>query len=73
MSDEFKFHKLNTTGIDRAIALQGVFDQALVGVKKYMPQESSRELSIVITKLQEACFFAKKGMAQDERFQSKDQ
>jgi len=57
----FKFHKLNETGIDKAKQIQDIFTTTLRTLESLLP--ASRELSVVTTKLEEACFFAKKGMA----------
>jgi hypothetical protein len=42
-------------------AIQKIFEDTLKSLAEHIPP--SRELSIVTTKLEEACFFAKKGMA----------
>lgn len=57
----FKFHKLNQIGQDHAVEIQRIFEKALGAIEQAVP--AGRELSIVKTKLEEACFFAKKGMA----------
>jgi hypothetical protein len=57
----FKFHKLNLQGQTKAVAIQKIFEDTLKSLAEHIPP--SRELSIVTTKLEEACFFAKKGMA----------
>ena len=58
---EFEVHLLNDEGIFRARKIAIYFDDLLNFLKEIIPE--SRELSIVKTKLEEACFFAKKGMA----------
>jgi hypothetical protein len=60
----FQVHMLTEGGKARANALAQSFDILLAEVRKMVPE--GRELSLVKTKLEEACFFAKKGMAQDE-------
>lgn len=57
----FKFHKLNAEGIAKAQYIQEVFSSTLRQLETAIP--TGREFSIVKTKLEEACFFAKKGMA----------
>jgi hypothetical protein len=63
MSDEnlFKFHKLTEEGQQKAQMIATDFRTLLQQIKCHVPE--GRELSIVKTKLEEACFFAKKGMA----------
>ena len=57
----FQVHLLNDVGIQKAQKLQAVFIQFLLDVETLVP--GGRELAIVKTKLEEASFFAKKGMA----------
>ncbi len=63
MNKEFKVHILNEVGIERACAVAVDFDVLLEQLKDYVPE--GREFSIVKTKLEEACFFAKKAIAND--------
>lgn len=58
---EFQVHRLNEQGIAKANAIAEIFDVALDNLKCYCPE--GRELAIVRTKLEEACFFAKKSIA----------
>jgi hypothetical protein len=67
---EFSVHLLNELGIDAANKLAEVFTTALEEVEKLVPP--GRERSVVITKLQEAAFFAKRGMAVDPANQKKE-
>ncbi len=63
---EFQVHLLNEQGIEKAKGIAKVFDgciNTLLGQPIQLPQ--GRELAIVRTKLEEACFFAKKAMAND--------
>jgi len=60
--DIFKFHKLNKEGQVKAVNIQMVFEKCLEGLKENCAIDT-REFSIVKTKLEEACFFAKKSMA----------
>lgn len=64
MNKEFQVHILTTTGIEKAKELANLFDGLLSRLSDdYCP--NNREFSIVKTKLEEACFFAKKSMASD--------
>lgn len=63
MNQEFQVHILAQNGIDKAQEIAAVFDTALNQLKEICPE--SRSFSIVKTKLEEACFFAKKAMASD--------
>jgi hypothetical protein len=63
MRDEFKVHQLNDQGLKKATDLGEVFSQMLDAIEALIPQ--GRERSIVITKLQEASFFAKRAIALD--------
>lgn len=59
--DMFKFHKLNKLGIANVEVISGHFINLLGTLKVFCPE--GREFSIVKTKLEEACFFAKKAIA----------
>ncbi len=61
MNNEFEVHILTEDGIRKAKEIATVFDDALNLLKIVCPD--GREFSIVKTKLEEACFFAKKSMA----------
>jgi len=61
MNKEFTFHKLTNEGMAQAKAIADLFDSLLDQLKHYCPE--GREFSLVKTKLEEACFFAKKAMA----------
>ena len=58
---EFGVHQLNGIGMNKANAIRDAFDECLTQLELYCM--SGREFSIVKTKLEEACFFAKKSMA----------
>lgn len=60
---EFQVHILNDDGINKAGDIAQVFDNALTALSNLCP--AGREFAIVKTKMEEACFFAKKSMAQD--------
>lgn len=61
MNPEFQVHMLNDNGIDKAKMIASIFDHALSELITMLP--AGRELAIVKTKMEEACFFAKKAMA----------
>lgn len=61
MNPEFQVHMLNDKGKAKAKEIAECFDRCLTGLKLHCPE--GRELALVKTKLEEACFFAKKAMA----------
>lgn len=61
MHPEFQVHMLTEEGKSTAIYIAHAFDDLLTTLEEICP--ASRELSIAKTKLEEACFFAKKAMA----------
>lgn len=63
MNPEFEVHLLNKEGIAKAQKIASIFDSALNSLLEVIPPR--RYLSIVRTKLEEAAFFAKKGLAID--------
>lgn len=65
---EFAVHMLNESGKDNARLIAEIFDNALNSLKSICG-ENSREFSITKTKLEEACFFAKKAMASNSIYQ----
>ncbi len=69
-NSEFKVHKLNENGLENARVIAGAFDDLLHALRVIIPE--GRELSIVRTKLEEACFFAKKAMAMHPENQIKE-
>lgn len=62
MDHIFQVHILNDEGIKKAKRIANAFDDCLEVLHEMCPI-NSREFSIVRTKLEEACFFAKKSMA----------
>lgn len=58
---EFQVHILNDAGIAKATALGEIFSDALEQIESLIPP--GRERALVVTKLQEASFFAKRGIA----------
>jgi hypothetical protein len=63
MDAAFQVHLLNDQGKAKAQRIALGFDDLLMELKEIVPE--GRELALVKTKLEEACFFAKKGMAQE--------
>lgn len=59
---EFRVHKLDEFGLSKMQEIADIFDNALTSIINICPE--GRELSIVRTKMEEACFFAKKSMAE---------
>lgn len=61
MRTEFQVHILNEAGVVKATALGEIFSTALDQIEALVP--AGRERALVVTKLQEASFFAKRGIA----------
>lgn len=64
---EFQVHILNDAGVEAAKNLARLFSDHLDAVEKVC--QPGREFAIVKTKLEEACFFAKKALASKQEFQ----
>ncbi len=62
MHNEFKVHMLNDAGKALATGIANAFDDCLSNLEMLCGKDG-REMAIVRTKLEEACFFAKKAMA----------
>lgn len=58
---EFAVHTLNEEGKKMAVRIGCIFHNALTELEMVCP--SGREMALVKTKMEEACFFAKKAMA----------
>lgn len=63
MRSEFSVHMLNDEGKEKAAAIAVAFDTLVDELEDLC--SGGREFAIVRTKLEEACFFAKKSMAND--------
>ena len=63
MHGAFKVHTLTDEGKALAEELASAFDQLLEDVIAIVGKQDGREMAIVTTKLEEACFFAKKALA----------
>jgi len=68
MNTLFQVHILNEDGKRNAGAIAEAFDNLLLALT-VICGDNSREMSIVKTKLEEACFFAKKAMANHKESQ----
>lgn len=64
---EFAFHKLNEAGQKAAKEIAEEFSKLLDKLDTYVV--GGREYAICKTKLEEACFFAKKAMAIQPKYQ----
>ena len=64
MDPLFQVHRLNPEGLKKAEFIATAFDNLLTDLRARCP-EPTREFSIVKSKLEEACFFAKKAIAND--------
>ena len=63
MDGLFEVHILNDEGKANAQDIANKFNNLLLDLEKVCGDPPNREWSIVKTKLEEACFFAKKAMA----------
>ena len=60
---EFEVHILNDVGIAKAKVIASCFSELLTALEAAVPP--GRERALVVTKLQESAFWAKRGMAVD--------
>lgn len=70
MNREFQSHRLNTEGFDKAVRISAAFDSLVTFLETVCAP--GREMAIARTKLEEACFFAKKAMAVQPENQEQD-
>lgn len=70
MSGEFDVHRLNAVGLQRCDVIAEDFDTLLADIEKHVP--AGRERALVVTKLQEACFWAKRAIAVREENQARE-
>lgn len=61
VNPEFQVHRLNEQGLKKADNIAVSFDNLLNELKGNIP--AGRELSLVQTHLEQACFYAKKAIA----------
>lgn len=66
----FQVNRLNEDGMKKADEIAFQFDALYTKLAKLCPTEG-REISIVKTKLEEACFYAKKSVALNVKNQQK--
>lgn len=71
MRDEFKVHKLNAEGLQKAGNLGTEFSTLLNRLETEYGIVASREASLVVTNLQLAAFWAKRAIAVREENQEK--
>ena len=62
---EFKAHQLNKDGYVKLYRAKKAFDILLSTLRKNIPP--SREMSLCVTKLEEACFFASRAVSINEK------
>jgi len=70
MNPLFQVHKLNEVGFAKANELAEAFNTLVEKIDNLIQTHPSREKSIVYTKLEEACFFAKKALASQKANQA---
>lgn len=63
MGNDFKFVALNEKGREKCGLVEDVFERAFSDLVDICP--NGREFSLVLTKLQEASYFAKKSISLD--------
>lgn len=64
MNREFKVHMLTEEGKGKAREIAKIFDTCLTQLSEVTTAPECRYTKLVRTKLEEACFFAKKAMAE---------
>lgn len=72
MHAEFKSHRLTDEGLSRAREIGEEFDRLLGSLLLHwgaIPKADPRCIAMVRTRLEEACFYAKKAIASDPRLQ----
>lgn len=62
----FEYHNLNEDGKHKAAAIAEAFNGLLNRLEDLVGHATSREYSLTKTKLEEACFYAKKAVAMQE-------
>jgi hypothetical protein len=75
MQEEFESHRLNVSGLRAVREIGGEFDRLLGSLRLYWGtvQANPRCMAIVRSKLEEACFYAKKAIAMDPAMQEGEQ
>ena len=69
MRNEFKVHRLTEEGLNYAVTMGEKFSDLLDWLETVC--QSSAELTICKRKLEEASFYSKKSLAQNEKYQQK--
>jgi hypothetical protein len=69
MSELFQVHMLNETGKKNAALIAEAFNTCLCALRSVCKTDS-REFAIALTKLEEACFFAKKSISKHTQSQA---
>jgi hypothetical protein len=72
MNEPFKFYALNEKGIYAVDAITQGFDLLLKGLYNIIETQNNtgaREMALMRTKLEEACFFAKRAVSIDPVYQ----
>ena len=70
--DIFKVHMLNQKGIEKAERIRMAFEKCVMDVNLQAKGGDERCLALFKTKMEEACFYAKKAMASDPINHKKD-
>ena len=70
MYTEFRVHRLSEEGLEAATQISQIFDGCLTSLEGVWGDDTGRLQSIVRTKLEEACFFAKKAVASNPRYRA---
>jgi len=65
VADEFRTHLMSDAQLEATMEVRHAFDTLLTTVTSRIPPENARYTSLVKTKLEEACFFAVKGIAKN--------
>jgi hypothetical protein len=63
IADEFASWQMNETQVEAASIVRQQFDELLSTITNRTPPQNARYLALVKTKLEEASFFAVKGIA----------
>lgn len=71
MNDAFRVHRLNEVGLAQADAMAKAFEALVTALDGCGMGHNVRYRALVMTKLEEAAFFAKKSMASDPHYQER--
>lgn len=63
LAEEFRSFAVDSAQVDAMSEVRGHFDQLLVVISNRISPNNGRYVSLVKTKLEEACFFAIKGIS----------